>query len=375
MVDVQQRPHTNEAHQPPRQQSSPWFDLLWAFIAAVAVLALVLAVVGLFTPKGGKTTVTSAAPANVATPAAAPGTPQIDPNATPGADWKPFDPTLQPAPGGTEHKIDLSAEETTKEIAPGITQEVWTFNGQTPGPVLHGKVGDTFTVTLTNNGKIGHSIDFHASQVAWSDEMRTINPGESLVYQFKAEYAGIWMYHCGTAPTLHHIGNGMFGAVIIDPPDLKPVDHEYVMVQSELYLGANGGPGDLARMKADQWDAVVFNGYYDQYKFSPIRVEPNQRIRVWVLDAGPSENSSFHVVGSIFDTVFMEGHYVLQPGNSEQGGSQSLALQPAQGGFVEFSLAETGFYPMVTHKFSNAAQGALGLFQAGDAKMPAGASH
>ena len=106
------------------------------------------------------------------------------------------------------------------------------------------------------------------------------------------------MYHCGTAPALHHIGNGMYGAVIIDPPTLAPVDHEYALVQSELYLGPEGEPGDLAKMQATQADAVVFNGYSNQYKDHPIRVEPNERVRVWVLDAGPSENSAFHIVGT-----------------------------------------------------------------------------
>jgi nitrite reductase (NO-forming) len=289
----------------------------------------------------------------------------IDFNAEPEADWQPFDPTLEPAPGGTEHVIDLSAEEVVMEVAPGVTQEMWVFNGQTPGPILRGKLGDIFTVNLTNNGQVGHSIDFHASRVAWNDEMRTIQPGESLTYQFEAQYAGMFMYHCGTNPTLHHIGNGMFGALIVDPPELAPVDHEYVLVQSELYTGPEGQPGDFTKMQNDAWDAVVFNGYVSQYKFAPIRVEPDERIRVWVLDAGPSENSSFHIVGTIFDTTFFEGTYTLQP-DARRGGAQSLALQPAQGGFVEFSLAEAGLYPFVTHKFSNVGKGALGLFQAGE---------
>ena len=297
----------------------------------------------------------------------------IDPAATPAPDWKPYDPAIQPAPGGTEHAITMTATEVEREVAPGVKQLLWTFNGQVPGPVLRGKVGDVFTVTLRNDGTIGHSIDFHASQVAWNDEMRTIQPGESLVYQFKAEYAGIFMYHCGTAPTLHHIGNGMYGALIVDPPNLAPVDHEYLIVQSELYLGPQGQVGDLTKMQHNAWDAVVFNGYYSQYKFAPIRVEPGQQIRVWVLDAGPSENSSFHVVGTIFHTVFKEGHYLLQPDDSH-GGSQALDLQPAQGGFVEFSPAEKGFYPMVTHKFSNVGLGAIGLFQAGDVQLAAGSS-
>jgi nitrite reductase (NO-forming) len=298
----------------------------------------------------------------------------IDPQAEPAAGWMPFDPALRPAPGGTEHAVTLAATETVHEVAPGVTQELWTFNDQFPGPILRGKIGDVFTVTLRNDGKMGHSIDFHASRVAWNDEMRTIQPGESLVYQFKAEYAGIYMYHCGTAPALHHIGNGMFGAIIIDPPELAPVDHEFVFVQSELYLGPEGQPGDLTKMQQDSWDAVVFNGYYNQYAFAPIRVEPGERVRAWVLDAGPSENSSFHIVGTVFDTVYQEGRYELRP-DASQGGSQSLGLQPAQGGFVEFSFAEPGLYPIVTHKFSNVGKGALGLFQAGEVAGTGGAGH
>jgi nitrite reductase (NO-forming) len=195
--------------------------------------------------------------------------------------------------------------------------------------------------------------------------MRTLQPGESLVYRFEAKHAGVYMYHCGTAPALHHIGNGMFGAIVIDPPGLPPVDREFLLVQSEFYLGPDGQPGDLSKMQQDAWDAVVFNGYVSQYLHAPIRIEPNLRYRVWVLDAGPSENSSFHVVGTVFDTVYKEGEYLLRPGDL-RGGSQTLDLQPAQGGFVEFTVDEAGLYPLVTHKFSNVGRGALGLFQAGD---------
>lgn len=299
---------------------------------------------------------------------------EVDPNAAPAADWQPYDPKLEPAPGGTEHKITLRATETVMEVAPGVTQELWTFNDMVPGPTLRGKVGDLFTVTLINEGEIGHSIDFHASKVAWDDEMRTINKGEELVYQFRADFAGAYMYHCGTNPTLHHIGNGMHGAIIIDPPELAPVDHEFRFVQSEFYLGPEGEPGDLTKMMNDEWDIVSFNGYHNQYVHAPIRVETGDRVRVWVVNNGPSENSSFHIVGTVFDTVFKEGTYTLRP-DDRRGGSQALDLQPAQGGFVEFDFAEDGFYPLVTHKFSNPGKGALGFFQAGDVTLPEGAGH
>lgn len=316
---------------------------------------------------GGETAAADDGGATEVAAAQGDGNAEIDFNAEPGADWQPFDPTLEPAPGGTEHEVTWHMTEEIMEIAPGVTQEVWTFDGQVPGPTLRGKVGDIFTVTIVNDGEMGHSLDFHASKVAWDDEMRTIQPGESLVYQFEAKHAGAFMYHCGTSPTLHHIGNGMHGALIIDPPNLPEVDHEYIFVQSEWYTGPEGEPGDLGKMQNDDWDAVVFNGYVNQYATAPIGgIEVGDRVRAWVVNNGPSENSSWHVVGSIFDTVYKEGAYTLQP-DETRGGSQALDLMPAQGGFVELTFDEDGLYPFVTHKFSNVGKGALGLFAVGDA--------
>lgn len=290
---------------------------------------------------------------------------EIDFGATPAGDWEARDPVLPPAPASRDHRIGVAAREGEGEIAPGTTQQLWTFDDQVPGPTYRGKIGDRFQFTLTNEGQVGHSIDFHASKVAWNDKMRTIQPGETLEYPFQAKHAGIFMYHCGTPPVLHHIGNGMYGAIVIDPPDLAPVDHEFVFVQSEFYLGPDGQPGDLTKMQNEAWDAVVFNGYVNQYQHRPIRVEPDQRVRAWVLDAGPSENCAFHVIGTVFDTVFKEGAYRLRPGPGN-GGAGVLDLQPAQGGFVEFSFDEAGLYPFVTHKFANPGKGVLGVFQAGD---------
>lgn len=312
---------------------------------------------------------------NAPVPAAAPSgdTAVIDPTATPPDAFEARDARLAASPAATVHTITLDATEEVTEVAPGVRQQMWTFGGRVPGPTLRGKVGDTFEITLVNNGKLGHSIDFHASKVAWNDEMRTIGPGEKLVYRFEAKHAGVFMYHCGTAPALHHIANGMYGAIVVDPPNLPAVDKEFVFVQSELYLGPQGKAGDMSKMLAGRDDAVIFNGYHNQYLHRPIRVEPHERIRAWVLDAGPSESSSFHVVGTIFDTMYKEGAYTLRS-DDRRGGAQALDLQPAQGGFVEFSFDEPGQYPIVTHAFRNASRGALGLFQAG-ASAGAAAGH
>ena len=342
-------------------------NVAWCTIAGHKQAGMNLAIV----VTGGATAGASSAPSAAPT---ADLSAKIDAAAMPAHEWIGRSPILPAASGGKLHEVAFDAMESIIEVAPGVTQEMWTFNGTAPGPVLRGEIGDTFRITLTNKGKMGHSIDFHASKVAWSDEMRTIQPGESLVYEFKAQFAGAFMYHCGTAPALHHIGNGMFGVIIINPPNLPAVDEEFFVTQSELYLGPQGQPGDLTKMVTEQWDAVVFNGYFNQYKFSPIKVLPGKRYRMWVLNDGPSENSAFHIVGTIFDTVYKEGAYLLRP-NATRGGSQALDLQPSQGGFVEFSFAEDGLYPFVTHKFANVGKGALGFFVVGNADASALGSH
>lgn len=296
-------------------------------------------------------------------PAGPAATPAIDFTAAPPPGWRRLDPALPPAPGSREHAVTLRALERDVDVAPGVRQRMWTFGGQVPGPVLRGRVGDVFTVTLVNDGSIGHSIDFHASRTPMDWDMRTIEPGQSLVYRFVAEHAGAWMYHCATPPVLQHIGNGMYGALIVDPPDLPAVDREYALVQSELYLGPAGQPGDYARMRRAEPDAVLFNGYVGQYAAAPITVPAGSRVRIWLVDAGPSVETSFHVVGAQFDTVFKEGGYLLRRGNPEHGGAQALDLAPSQGGFVEFALDAPGHYAFVTHRYADADRGAVGTLE------------
>ncbi|WP_157943985.1 multicopper oxidase domain-containing protein, partial [Blastococcus atacamensis] len=285
--------------------------------------------------------------------------------AAPGPEWQPYDPTLQPAPGGTVHEVELPVVERDLKVAPGVRQRMWTFGGTVPGPVLRGRVGDVFHVRLLNQGSLPHSVDFHASQVAPDRAMRSIEPGEELVYSFRADRAGAWLYHCGTAPVLQHVGMGMYGAVVIDPPDLAPVDRELVFVQSEVYLGEDGGLPGLAAMTDADYDVVAFNGYAGQYEHAPITVSAGERVRAWVVSAGPSTGTAFHVVGAQFDTVYREGAYLLRPTDGAAGGAQVLDLAPAQGGFVEFTLVQPGSYPFVSHRLADAVRGASGLLVAG----------
>lgn len=292
---------------------------------------------------------------------------EADPDASPPVR---YDPAAPPALTGKVHDIDLEMIEKEMTIATGYVQKVWTFGGTVPGPVLRVKLGDAVRIHLKNpaTNQLSHSIDFHASFVAWNDEMTSIEPGKEKLYEFVASRAGVFMYHCGTAPALHHIANGMYGMIIVEPKGgLGPADVEIALVQSEWYLGPQGAETDLAKASeaAPAPDFVLFNGVANQYKDGPIEVPTGARVRVFILDAGPSIDSSFHVVGTVFDRVIKEG-LVLEPDNPGGWGSQAVDLSPAQGAIVEMVFAEDGFYPIVTHAFNFVGRGALGLFKAGD---------
>ncbi len=281
--------------------------------------------------------------------------------------------TLIPAgapDGGDLIEVEMVIEEKLATVAEGYVQQIWTFNGSMPGPVIRTQVGDTVRVHLVNppDASVSHSIDFHASQVAWNDEMRSIAPGEELIYEFTTDYAGVWMYHCGTDPVLHHIANGMFGMVIVEPEGgLAPIDNEFFIVQHEWYLGPQGEVSSFAKANqaAPEPDFVMFNGAAFQYRDVPIEIPTGEEVRLYVLDVGPSIDSSFHVVGTIFDSVIKEGVH-LQRGNEGNWGAQAVDLAPAQGAVIELRAAEDGLYPMVTHAFNFPGRGALGLLQAGD---------
>ena len=315
----------------------------------------------------GEVMVTGSAATATPAPAAVGATtaPVADPAAPP---YVLVDATAPKVLAGTVHDIDLPIIDKDITVAEGFVVHAWTFGGRVPGPTIRVHLGDTVNVHLTNQGTMSHSIDFHASQTAMNHQMVEIAPGATFDYTFTADYAGVWMYHCGTAPALHHIANGMYGMVIVEPKGgLPKVDQEVALVQSEWYLGAQKQPADYAKANAaaPAPDFVVFNGVANQYKDNPIQVTTKGRTRVFVLDAGPNVESSFHVVGTIFDTVIKEG-IILAKGNAGGWGSQAVDLAPAQGAIVEFSPQEDGMYPLVTHAFNFVGRGAIGIFMAGD---------
>ncbi|MFL6078878.1 MAG: multicopper oxidase domain-containing protein [Ornithinibacter sp.] len=309
--------------------------------------------------------------ASGAGPASSPATSPVDLSGTPDAGFTAVPAALPPLDASRTHAVTLTVEEAELEVAPGVRQKRWTFNGAVPGPTLHGRVGDTFVVTLVNHASMGHSVDFHAGETAPDEVMRTIPPGGSLTYRFTADRAGVWMYHCSTMPMSAHIAAGMHGAVVIEPDGLPAVDRSYLLVQSEVHVDGDGRTQvrevDAASAAADTPDAVVFNGIANQYVGRPLPARAGDRVRFWVLAAGPNRGSSFHVVGTQFDTVWCEGAYLLRNGKGpfgdSGGGSQVLDLAAAQGGFVELTPREPGRYAFVTHAMADAERGARGILR------------
>jgi nitrite reductase (NO-forming) len=258
-------------------------------------------------------------------------------------------------------QLALEAVDATVEIGAGVEYNAWTFGMRVPGPVVHVREGDEVQFTLTNNARSGgHSIDFHSAQTPWNLNYKTILPGESLSFDWVANYPGVFMYHCGTAPVLHHISNGMYGAVVVDPETPLPPAREYVLVQSEFYAssdtGGNPWAGDMQKMLANRPDLMAFNGKAFQYRDHPLTADAGELIRLYVVNAGPTQFSAFHVIGAIFSRVLVDGN----PNNVLEGIS-TWTIPPGGAATFELVIPEAGQYPFVTHSFAYTELGAVGL--------------
>jgi nitrite reductase (NO-forming) len=261
------------------------------------------------------------------------------------------------------------------EIADGVTYEGWTFGGTVPGPALRVRQGDTVRITLVNESPMGHSIDLHSARIPMNEAFRTIGPGQELSFEFVARDPGVFMVHCGTPPVLLHIMQGMYLAIVVDPEDGwgTEADEEFVLVQSEFYPTDAAGP-DIEAARDRDASYVVFNGRAFQYKDHPLRADVGDRVRFFVVNAGPNLSSDFHVVGAVFDRVYPDGDpsHVL-------AGVQTYGV-PAGGGAVfeavfEEGASGEGVYAFVTHAFADADKGAVGLLQVGETELAAGMGH
>ncbi|MEX2574669.1 MAG: multicopper oxidase domain-containing protein [Balneolaceae bacterium] len=314
-------------------------------------------------------------------------------------------PTLAPLDyeGNKHHHIRLDTFTQEIEIADGVRYRAWTFGGTVPGPAIHVREGDKITFTMKNRSDemvtitepgtedapflqqvagnnfmdarpsimpMPHSMDFHAGTVAKDDKWRTIAPGETIRFDWVANYAGTYIYHCGTPSVLMHTAMGQHGVVVVSPRDGfetdDRVDREYVLVQSEYYLKKGAGElyqYDFEAAQNKQASHVVFNGHQNILHDQPLTANEGERIRIHFSNNGPSLTSSFHVIGAIFDRVWMEGH----PFN-ELRGMQTVLLGASGSAVVEFIVPEEGSYTLIDHEFADAEKGATGTLKAGPRK-------
>ncbi|MEP6976860.1 MAG: multicopper oxidase domain-containing protein [Thermoleophilia bacterium] len=281
-----------------------------------------------------------------------------------------FPAELPATPAGAVAAVDLVLKDVEIQVAPGIKYSAWAWAGGAPGPVIHVRQGQLVKITLTNDGAIPHSVDFHAARVAPDKTFGDVMPGKSVSYTFRANDPGVFMYHCGTKPVLMHIANGMYGAIVVEPkPGVVPhTDRNYVLVASEWYLTSDGlskpAQFNMAKAHARQPDWMTFNGYAGQYVKHPLTANPGETVRFWVMDAGPSIDTDFHIVGTILDRVWIDAALTNPPLRNVQ-----TAAIPAGGGAVfDVKIDEPGLYPFVSHAFAAVDQGQVGLLNVGNVK-------
>jgi copper-containing nitrite reductase len=282
---------------------------------------------------------------------------------------KPYDAKLPPLQSGNLVKVHMTMKDRVVEIAPGVKYNVWAFDGDysAPGPIVHVRQGQTVEMTLTNGGAISHSIDFHAARIAPNVAFRDVAPGQSFTFRFKANDPGVFMYHCGTKPVLAHIANGMYGAIVVRPRSMPAADNEYVLVASEWYLN---GPGltrpaslDMAKAHAMMPDWTTFNGYANQYVTHPLTAKPGDVTRFWVVAAGPTLDTDFHVVGTILDRA-----WVNQDMTHFQKGVQTVGVPAGGGAVFDVKIDDPGLYPFVSHAFAHVDLGQVGVLKVGSPK-------
>jgi nitrite reductase (NO-forming) len=287
------------------------------------------------------------------------------------AGHKPYPAEMPALQAGSVANFKLVLTDRTVEVAPGVKYSAWAWEGGAPGPVLHVQEGQTVQITLTNNGAIPHSIDFHAARIAPNVAFKDVMPGESFSFHFKANDPGVYMYHCGTKPVLMHIANGMYGAIVVEPKAgvLPAADRNYVLVASEWYMNTDGlkAPAEFNMTKAHarQPDWMTFNGYAGQYVTHPLVAKPGELVRFWVVDAGPSLDTDFHVVGTIFNTAYPFGD--MDPAHALHG-VQTVTVPAGGGGVFDVQIDDPGLYPFVSHAFAAVDEGQVGLLKVGNPK-------
>ena len=274
-----------------------------------------------------------------------------------------------PPPTDRDHpakvRVKMETVEKTMTMEDGVEYHYWTFNGDVPGQMIRVREGDTVEVEFSNNpsSTVPHNVDFHAATGQGGGAEATFTaPGHTSTFSFKALQAGLYIYHCAVAPVGMHIANGMYGLILVEPKEgLPKVDKEFYIVQGDFYTkgkkGAQGlQPFDMDKAIAEQPEYVVFNGHVGSIAGdNALKAKAGETVRMYVGNGGPNLVSSFHVIGEIFDKVYVEGGKLINEN------VQSTVIPAGGAAIIEFKVDIPGSYTLVDHSIFRAFnKGALG---------------
>ncbi|MDU6148513.1 MAG: copper-containing nitrite reductase [Neisseria subflava] len=262
-------------------------------------------------------------------------------------------------------RVKMETVEKTMTMEDGVEYHYWTFNGDVPGQMIRVREGDTVEVEFSNNpsSTVPHNVDFHAATGPGGGAEATFTaPGHTSTFSFKALQAGLYIYHCAVAPVGMHIANGMYGLILVEPKEgLPKVDKEFYIVQGDFYTkgkkGAQGlQPFDMDKAIAEQPEYVVFNGHVGSIAGdNALKAKTGETVRMYVGNGGPNLVSSFHVIGEIFDKVYVEGGKLINEN------VQSTLIPAGGAAMIEFKVDVPGSYTVVDHSIFRAFnKGALG---------------
>ena len=281
-------------------------------------------------------------------------------------------PLVPPATGRTAPAkviVKLDVVEKDLPISEGVTYTFWTFGGTVPGSFIRVRQGDTVEFHLRNmpESKMPHNIDLHGVTGPGGGAASSFTaPGHSSRFTFKALNAGLYVYHCATAPVGMHVANGMYGLILVEPPEgLPPVDKEYYVMQGDFYTTGKyrekgHQPFDMEKAIIEQPTYVLFNGAEGALTGDKaLTAKVGETVRLYVGNGGPNLVSSFHVIGEIFDKVWFEG------GTRFQENVQTTLIPAGGAAMMDFHLEVPGSYVLVDHSIFRAFnKGALAILQA-----------
>ena len=281
-------------------------------------------------------------------------------------------------PGNAKVIVSLETTEVTGVLADGVQYTFWTFGGTVPGPFVRVRVNDVVQIRLKNAAKSlhPHSIDLHAvTGPGGGAAVTQLGPGQEGAFEFLALNPGLYVYRCATPSVPHHIANGMYGLILVEPEKGLPrVDREYYVVQGEFYtkgttLATGLQPLDPAKLTAERPEYVVFNGKMGALLGdAAVKATVGETVRLFVGNGGPNLISSFHVIGEIFDSVYTDAAL----GGGTPARNVQTTLIPAGGAaIVEMKAQVPGRFLLVDHSIVRAMdKGALGMLEVTGAEQP-----